>query len=64
MVKQIATSVVDSLRSQPLALALVVVNTLFLIFLFWALGKVEESNRIDRAQRDTLISELQKACNR
>lgn len=57
-----AHSVSDAMKAQPLALALLIVNALFLIMLTWVLHEVMAGNRLDTAQRDTLINELRKSC--
>ncbi len=54
MVKQIAINVVDALRSQPLALALVVINLMFLTGFGYIFREV--SNSIER--RDQVIAQL------
>jgi hypothetical protein len=43
MVKQLANNVIDSLRSTPMALAVIVLNTMFLIMLVFVLREVAKS---------------------
>lgn len=60
---KVASGIVDSLKSQPLVLALIVINVLFLAMFVWIAHEVATTNRIERTQRDTLIQELQKTCD-
>lgn len=59
---KVATSVVQGLTSQPLALALIVVNCLFLALFVWIAHEVSVTNRIERAQRTEMLDELRKTC--
>lgn len=59
---KVASGVVESLKAQPLALALLVVNVMFLAFMGWLFSQVATANRARDAQREVLISELQKTC--
>jgi hypothetical protein len=43
MVKQLASNVIDSLRSTPMALAVIVLNTIFLIMLVFVLREIAKS---------------------
>ena len=43
MVKQLANNVIDSLRSTPMALAVIVLNTIFLIMLVFVLREIAQS---------------------
>jgi hypothetical protein len=43
MVKEIANNVIDSLRSTPMALAVIVLNTIFLIMLVFVLREIAQS---------------------
>jgi hypothetical protein len=43
MVKEIASNVVDSLRSTPMALAVIVLNIIFLIMLVFVLREIAKS---------------------
>lgn len=54
MVKQLAHNVIDALRAQPLALALVIINLMFLIGFGFALREVGQA--IER--RDNVIARL------
>ena len=54
MVKQLAGHVVESMRSQPLALALVVVNVAFIIGFSLMLREI--SNSVER--KDTLLAQM------
>lgn len=55
---QVASGVVEGLKSQPFALALVVVNVLFLIAGGWFISKIADRTEA----RDTMISQLMKDC--
>jgi hypothetical protein len=58
MVKQIAKNVVEGLRHQPLALALVVVNLAFLIGFTLMFREISDS--VER--KDALVVEMLKQC--
>jgi hypothetical protein len=49
--RQIANHLIDVLEKQPLALALVVINLLFLIAFFWMLREIDQA--VER--RDVMI---------
>jgi hypothetical protein len=55
---QVASGVVDALKQQPMALALVVINVLFLGAGGWFMGKIAE--RVE--QRDGMIMQMLKDC--
>jgi len=59
---KVATSVVDSMKAQPLALAVIVVNVLFLAFLVYISHEIAATNRIEREQRTEMFEELRKTC--
>jgi len=59
---KVATTVVDSLKAQPLALAVIVVNVLFLGFLVFVAHEIAATNRIEREQRTEVFQELRKTC--
>jgi hypothetical protein len=56
--KQVAGQIVDALRGQPLALALVVINLLFMIG--FALMFREIAQAVER--KDTLLAEIASHC--
>jgi hypothetical protein len=58
MVKQLVNNVVASLRDQPFALALVVVNLAFLIGFAFMFSEI--ANSIER--KDALVVELLRQC--
>jgi hypothetical protein len=57
-----AGAVVTGLSSQPLALALVVINVLFLGFGIWFLRDVINSSNNANVRRDALMASLIKDC--
>lgn len=58
MVKRIAVNVIDALRSQPLALALVVINLLFLFGFAFMLREIAQAV----ARKDALLAEIASHC--
>ena len=52
---KVATSVVSGLKEQPLALALIVINVLWLVAVFW-------NAHLNDEREDKLISDLVKTC--
>jgi|SRR5215510_5077662 len=59
---KVAASAIESLKSQPLALALIIVNALFLAFMVWLSHEISVTNRIERDYRTALFKELQTTC--
>lgn len=61
-VTKIATDTVDALRAQPLSLALIVVNVLFLIagglFVYYLGGAISA----ERAERNALLRQVLENC--
>jgi hypothetical protein len=60
MVKQLIGNVVDNLRSQPLALALVVVNVAFLVGFAFMFHEI--ANSVER--KDALVVSLLQQCGK
>ena len=58
---KIAGNVVEALKTQPLVLALLVLNLLFLVFLVWVLREVSQTNRGREERSDKMFSELQES---
>ena len=58
---KVAGNVVEALKSQPLVLALLVLNIVFLVFIVWVLREVSQANRARDTQRDKMLSELQES---
>jgi hypothetical protein len=52
---KVATSVVSGLKEQPLALALIVLNILWLVAVFW-------TSHLNNEREDKLISDLVQTC--
>lgn len=57
-ITEVASNVAEGLRTQPLALALVVINVLFLVAGLWIVGKVATGTE----RRDALLMQLVKEC--
>lgn len=59
---KVATSTIDAMKSQPLAIALILINIIFLGFGLWFVSDVVKvaSERTKRA--DELLSQLVKSC--
>jgi len=55
---KVATEVVAGLGTQPLALALVVVNVLFLAAGVWFLHELSGARNADRVQQSDLLKQL------
>jgi len=55
---KVATDVVAGLRGHPLALALIVVNVLFIVSAAWTLRSIAQASE----RRDALISQMAKDC--
>ena len=55
---KVATSTVEALKSQPLALALIIVNVLFLAFMMFIIHSLKETTE----RKDALLSELARNC--
>lgn len=61
-VGKVASGVVEGLRDSPFALALVVINVLFLAFGAWFLLTLAGTSGEATKRRDALISQLAKDC--
>ena len=59
---KVATSVVETMKSQPLALALIVINVLFLAVGVWVLREVAQNSRTDRAAQVALLTQMANNC--
>jgi len=59
---KVATSVIEALRSQPLALATSVVNLLFLLGGLWFLHEIAALSSWRQARNDQLMSDLVHSC--
>lgn len=55
----VASGVIDGLKQQPLVLALVVMNVLFLAGTGWVLNRVAESGE----RRDKMLMDLAQMCS-
>jgi hypothetical protein len=61
-VGKVASTTVESLKSQPLALALVIINVLFLLGGLYALHDLAQAMRVRDERKDQLLAELAKDC--
>jgi len=59
---KVATSVVEGLKSQPLSLALIVVNLVFVLFVGWLAHEFNERTTNQYAVKDQLIAKLLDQC--
>ena len=59
---KVASATIESLKSQPLALALIVVNVLFLLGGLYALHDLAQAMRERETRKDQLLAELAKDC--
>ena len=58
---KVANSIVEGLKSQPVTLALIVMNVLFLAFVVWVLHEISTTNKTREEQSTQLIRELQES---
>jgi hypothetical protein len=56
-------SITEAMKSQPLALGLIVITILFMGIFVWIIREVSHANVKRDDQRDVLIQELQKTCD-
>jgi hypothetical protein len=61
-ITKVAASLVDSLKAQPLTLAFVVLNILFLAVFTFIVYSINERNTVERAAYVAQISALVKQC--
>jgi hypothetical protein len=61
---KVATSVVEGLKSQPLSLALIVVNLVFVLFVGWLAHEFNERTTSQYAVKDQLIAKLLDQCGK
>lgn len=59
---KVATSTIDAMKSQPLAIALIVVNILFLGVGVYLIREVVQQNRSDRKERNEMTTQLMTNC--
>lgn len=55
---KVASGVVDSLKAQPISLALIVLNVIFLCVGYFILAKVSDRAAADMLRADELIAKL------
>lgn len=59
---KVVGGVVDGLKSQPMALAMIVLNVLFLGALLWIVHEIATTRRLEREAQANLWRELQVTC--
>jgi hypothetical protein len=59
---KVATATIESLKSSPLALALIVINVLFLVGGIWVLHDIALNLKGQQERKDQLLAELAKDC--
>ena len=57
---KVAVSVVDSLKAQPLAIALILINVMFLAMLVWIIHEVRDGRDLDRRERSEMQAQITK----
>jgi hypothetical protein len=62
MIEKIAVAAVDAMKTQPLAVALVVMNMLFLAASGYVIVEVSGAYRVREERRDQLLSQITKSC--
>jgi|KBSSwiStaDraftv2_1062776.scaffolds.fasta_scaffold13160_5 hypothetical protein len=60
---KVAVGIVESLKNQPLTLAILVLNVLFLILFGYVMREVNLRNERMDLQRETIIRELTRTCD-
>ena len=59
---KVATGLIDGLKSQPLSLALIVMNIVFVGFMAWAIHITNQRTTNQYATKDQLIAKLIEQC--
>ena len=54
--------IVDAMRSAPLALALILVNIIFIGFMTYVLHEIAENQRLRSAASESLLTQLVREC--
>jgi hypothetical protein len=55
-------SIVDAMKSSPLALALILVNLVFIVFTTYILHELAENQRIRMAAQEKILTQLIRDC--
>ena len=61
---KVAHGVIEGLKSQPLSLALVVINCVFIIFMWWLASTFNQRTEHQYQVKDELIAKLLDQCAR
>jgi hypothetical protein len=61
-VGKVASATVEAMKTQPLALALVVINVLFLVGGIFVLRDIAENLKGQQLRKDELLAQLAKDC--
>lgn len=59
---KVASGVVDALKTQPLSLALIVLNVIFLLVGYFMIIKIADLAAAERARQDVLLADLARNC--
>jgi hypothetical protein len=59
---KVASGTVEALKAQPLALALVVVNVMFLVAAAWFLHDLAGNAAANTLRKDKLVAEMMERC--
>jgi hypothetical protein len=60
--EKLAATVIDAMKAQPLAVALVVINILFLAASGYILEKVADATRVREERQNQLLGQIAKRC--
>ena len=61
-VSKVTVSAIDAMKSQPLAIALVIINGLFLALGLWLLMRINDQYERSAIRRDVMLGDLARVC--
>jgi hypothetical protein len=61
-VSKVATGAIDAMRTQPLAIALVIINAMFLALGMWLLSRINDQYEKSAIRRDGMLAEMARTC--